>query len=162
MTLGDRRTMYSHTGQCDHTLFRNKQILVNHSTYRQHVTTNISLRSSFKYSDLHFSYCVRWGDTDTKIYPTTPDETLLSPPGRRTYEMNSPFCRDVKKEESCGMVFASNLKFHAASRIRTYAGRSHLISSQTPKPLSHRNYQSRGPFAGLANTHSRGGSMCFL
>ena len=57
----------------------------------------------------------------------TPDETLLSPPGRRTYEMNSPFCRDVKKEESCGMVFASNLKFHAASRIRTYAGRSHLI-----------------------------------
>ena len=21
-----------------------------------------------KYSDLHFSYCVRWGDTDTKKY----------------------------------------------------------------------------------------------
>ena len=34
-------------------------------------------------------------------------------------------------EESLGMVFSSNRKFYAASRIRTYAGRSHLISSQT-------------------------------
>ena len=42
------------------------------------------------------------------------------------------FSQGCKKEESCGMVFSSNLKFYAASRIRTYAARSHLISSQTP------------------------------
>ena len=42
------------------------------------------------------------------------------------------FLEGCKKEESCGMVFSSNLKFYAASRIRTYARRSHLISSQTP------------------------------
>ena len=43
-----------------------------------------------KYSDLHFSYCVRWGDTDTKKYPTTPDQTL-SPLGHRSYETNLVF-----------------------------------------------------------------------
>ena len=42
------------------------------------------------------------------------------------------FLQGCKREESCGMVFSSNLKFNAASRIRTYAGRYHLISSQTP------------------------------
>ena len=42
------------------------------------------------------------------------------------------FLQGCKKEESCGMVFSSNLKFYAASRIRTYARSSHLISSQTP------------------------------
>ena len=43
-----------------------------------------------KYSDLHFSYCVRWGDTDTKKYTTTPDQTL-SPLGHRNYETNLVF-----------------------------------------------------------------------
>ena len=38
-----------------------------------------------KYSDLHFSYCVRWGDTHTKTYPATPDQTL-SPLGHRSNE----------------------------------------------------------------------------
>ena len=72
-----------------------------------------------KYSDLHFSYCVRWGDTDTKKYPTTPDQTL-SPLGHRSYETNLVFA-GMQKEERCGMVFSSNLKFYAASMIRTYA-----------------------------------------
>ena len=43
-----------------------------------------------KYSDLHFSYCVRWGDTDTKKCRTTPDQTL-SPLGHRSYETNLVF-----------------------------------------------------------------------
>ena len=42
------------------------------------------------------------------------------------------FLQGCKKEESYGMVFSSNLIFYAASRIRTYEGRSHLTSSQTP------------------------------
>ena len=44
-TLRDRRTRYSHTGRYVPTLFRKQQTLVNHSPCRQHVTTNISLRS---------------------------------------------------------------------------------------------------------------------
>ena len=31
------------------------------------------------------------------------------------------------------------LRYSAASRNRAYAGRSHLISSQTPQPLGHRS-----------------------
>ena len=57
-----------------------------------------------KYSDLHFSYCVRWGDTDTKKYPTTPDQTL-SPPGHRSYETNLVFAGMQKGGKSWNGVF---------------------------------------------------------
>ena len=38
-----------------------------------------------------------------------------------------------------GSVWPLQIAVTAASRIRTYMGRSHLISSDTPQPLSHRS-----------------------
>ena len=153
--------MYRHIGQYDHTLFRKQQILVNRSPQPGHFATETSLRLPLKYGHLHFSYCERRGETDPKICPTTPDETLLSPPGRRSYEMKSPFCRDAKRRRGYAMVSSSNLKADAASKIRTYAGRSHLISRQTPKPLGHRSYDSKGVLPGW-QIRTQEVEVCFL
>ena len=52
-TLRDRRTMYSHTGQYDHTLSKKQLYHVTHSLHPEDFTTNISLRLKFKNSDLY-------------------------------------------------------------------------------------------------------------
>ena len=51
-TLRVRRTMYSHTGQYDHTLSKKQLYQVTHSLYPEDVTPKISLWLQLKHSNL--------------------------------------------------------------------------------------------------------------
>ena len=58
MTLRDRRSMYSHTGQYDHTLAKKQLYQFTHSLYPEDVTPKISLWLQLKHSNLEFYCCV--------------------------------------------------------------------------------------------------------
>ena len=51
-TLRDRRTMYLHIGQYDHTLSKKQLYQVTHSVYPGDFTPKISLWLQFKHSNL--------------------------------------------------------------------------------------------------------------
>ena len=76
-TLRDRRTMYSHTGQYDHTLSKIQLYQVAHSLYPEDFTPKISLWLQLKHSNLLFYCCVSWGETDKK-HPITPNQTIVT------------------------------------------------------------------------------------
>ena len=64
----------------------------------------------------------------------------------------SPFLQGCKKEESCGMVFSSNLKFYAASRIRNLRGEEPIwFRVNRLNHSAHRSYKSKGRFGQAGN-----------